>query len=118
MGKKTSDDQEILCKKIFFRFGYTVCKENIHGPLIMNIDQTRIFLILGIKNTAYEEKGIKQILIYRKDEKHSFTIVLSSSCNSRVLPIQSVWKEEISISLYTKNELQEVFTSGHQFVFN
>lgn len=38
MDKKTSDGQEILYKKIFFRFGYTVCKENINGPLIMNID--------------------------------------------------------------------------------
>ena len=60
---------------------------NIHVTLIINIDQTRIFLILGINNTTYEKKGIKQILIYRKDEKHSFTIILSGSCNSRGLPI-------------------------------
>ena len=37
-GKKTLKDWEVSCEKTFFRFVYTVCKENIHITLIVNIN--------------------------------------------------------------------------------
>ncbi len=39
------DDQEILCKKKFFRLVYTVSKGNIHNILIKNIDQTEVVFV-------------------------------------------------------------------------
>ncbi len=38
--QKTPDDWEILCEKTFFKFIYTVFKENIHITLIVSIDHT------------------------------------------------------------------------------
>lgn len=43
------------------------------------------------------------MFICEKNEKHTFTNILLSSCKGRVLSIQSIWKEATSMSLPTKN---------------
>lgn len=55
-GQKTPDDWEILCEKTFFRFVYTVRKENIHITLIVKIDQTGVVLVPGANDATYEKK--------------------------------------------------------------
>lgn len=89
-GQKTPLDWENLCLATFFRFLYTVLKENIHQCMIINMDQTRVVLVPGANNATYEKKGAKQVPIHGKDEKRAFTAVLSVSMSSKVLPIQSV----------------------------
>ena len=117
-GQKTPRDWELACEKTFFRFVYTVRKENIHSNLIVNIDQTGVILVPGGNDATYERKGAKQIPIHGKDERRAFTAVLSGSCKGRVLPVQSVWKGATGISLPTKNTSQEAFAAGHRFAFN
>lgn len=75
-GQKTPKDWKASCDKTFFRFVYTVRKENIHIMNIMNIDQTGVVLVLGANDATYEMKGAKQVPIHGKDEKRAFAAVL------------------------------------------
>ncbi len=75
---------EVSFDKTLFRFVYTVCKKNIQITIIMNIDQTAVDLVPGANDATYEIKGAKQVPILGKDKKLPFTVILSSSCNSKV----------------------------------
>ena len=94
--KRTKDEQktpknwEVSCEKTFFRFVYTVRKENIHITLILNIDQTGVVLVLRANDAKYEIKKAKQVSIYGKKEKRAFITVLSGSYKGKVLSVQSV----------------------------
>lgn len=78
---------EVLYEKTFFRFIYTVCKENIHITLLVNINETRVILVSGANNAIYEIKRAKQVLIYGKNEKCTFTSILLGSCKDKVLSV-------------------------------
>lgn len=117
-GQKTPLDWEDLCLATFFRFFYTVMKENIHPSMIINMDQTGVILVPGANDATYEKKGSKQVPIHGKDEKRAFTAVLSVSMSGHVLPIQSVWKGATGRSLPTNGASAEATAAGHRFVFN
>ena len=76
---------EVLYEKTFFRFIYTVYKENIHITLLVNINETRVILVSRANNATYEIKRAKQVLIYGKNEKRTFISILLGSCKDKVL---------------------------------
>lgn len=117
-GQKTPSNWEELCLETFFRFLYTVLKENIHQTLIVNMDQTGVILVPGASDATIEKKGEKQIPIHGKDEKRAFTAVLSVTQSGTVLPIQSVWKGATSKSLPTIKASAGATAAGHRFAFN
>lgn len=53
----------------------------------MNIKQTRIVFVPKENNIIYEIKRAKQVFIYKKNEKHIFTIILLGFCKDKVLSI-------------------------------
>ncbi len=75
--------------------------------------QTPIFWIATTQRFLSE-----QLEWSSRNEKHAFTFVLSCSCKSQVLSVQSVWKRATSVSLTTKNTSLEAFAAGHRFSFN
>ncbi len=83
-GLKRPKDCEVSFDKTLFRFVNIVCKKNIQITLIMNIDQTAVDLVPGANDATYEIKRAKQVLIFGKDKKRPFTVILSGSCNSQV----------------------------------
>lgn len=85
-----SNDWKILFKKTFFRPVYIVRKRNISITFIMNIDQSGVVLVPRANDAIYEKKRTKQVLIHGKNKQLAFIIILSGSCKSRVLLIQSV----------------------------
>lgn len=89
-GQKTPDNAEDVCKETFFRFVYTLRREDIRKYLIFNVDQTGTVLVPGGNNNTYEIKRAKQIPIHGKEEKRVFTAVLSVDLGGEVLPTQSV----------------------------
>jgi len=91
-GQKLPVNWEELCEKTFFRFVTTILKEDIHQSLLINLDQTGIILIPGGTQCTYDEKGIRQVALYEKEEKWAFTVVLITSANGLVLSVQAVWK--------------------------
>ncbi len=117
-GQKTPKNWEVSCEKTFFKSSYTVPEKNIHITFIVNIDQTGVVLVLGANDAIYEIKGVKQIPIHGKEEKHDFTSDLSSSCKVKVLSVHTVWKGVTSVSLPIKNASQEAFAAGHRLAFN
>ena len=116
--EKMSNDWKILFKKTFFRPVYIVRKRNISITFIMNIDQSGVVLVPRANDAIYEKKRTKQVLIHGKNKQLAFIIILSGSCKSRVLLIQSVWKRATFLGLSTKNLSQETFAAGHRFAFN
>lgn len=103
---------------MFFRFVYTILKEKIHKSLIVNMNQTRVILILEANDHTNKKKKAKQILIHGKNKKCAFTAVLSTSQTDKVLPIQSVWKRANLRSLSTKLACAEAQAARYRFAFN
>ena len=68
-GQKTPENWEEICKKTFFRFFYTVRREDISKYLIFNVDQTGVLLVPGGNENTYKVKGAKQVPIHGKEEK-------------------------------------------------
>lgn len=58
--------------------------------MIINADQIEIILVLGGDNATYKLKSYKQVLIYEKNKKCTFTYVTSVKKTRQVLATQSV----------------------------
>ncbi len=56
---KTPQDWEVSFENTLFRFVYTVCKENIHITIIVNIDQIQFDLVPGAHDATYKIKRAK-----------------------------------------------------------
>lgn len=71
----------------------------------------------GSKNT-YKVKGAKQVPIHGKEEKRTFTAVLSVHFSGEVLATQSVWKGVSALSLPISKAFEEAIKRGYQFRLN
>jgi len=110
------------CEKTFFRLSFTVLNENIHPSMVVSADQTGVILVPGGTQQAYEEQGVKQVLIHEKEEKQAFTAVLATYLDGTVLLSQSVWMGKTEQSLPSQNlnySQRNIHKSeGHCFVLN
>lgn len=86
-GHKILDNSENIYKKIFFRFIYTLCYKNISKYFIININQIDMILVFSSNDNIYKRIGVKQVPIYRKEEKKIFIIILSFDLDDKVIPI-------------------------------
>ncbi|KDQ54721.1 hypothetical protein JAAARDRAFT_196138 [Jaapia argillacea MUCL 33604] len=91
---------------------------DIPGKLVINADQTGVYVILS-NNKTYENKGAKQVDITGKDEKHTYTLMVATSCAGDILPMQQVWSGKTlgSLPLKTSPMYNDVIECGFQFAF-
>ena len=67
--------------------------EKIHPSLIINLDQTGMHLAPSSHKT-YETKGEKTVPVIAAEDKRQITVVLASSMNGNMLPLQFVFQGE------------------------
>ncbi|RPA88840.1 hypothetical protein L873DRAFT_1900478 [Choiromyces venosus 120613-1] len=87
--------------KPFFDLFFLIYIEQIYKTLIVNCDQTGIVLVPGGADYTYEEWGAKQVAIHGWDENHAFTLLISITISSELLPTKSIWTGKTEYSLPT-----------------
>ena len=70
----------------------------IHPSLIINLDQTGMQLVPSSQRT-FEKKGDKSVAVIAAEDKRQITVVLASSMNGNMLPLQMIFQGETSRSL-------------------
>lgn len=72
--------------------------DQVHPSLVINFDQTAVQLV-PIKHNTYEVKGTKDIAMIGADDKRQITVVVASSLDGDLLPLQLVFQGKTSKSL-------------------
>ena len=72
--------------------------DKIHPSLIVNLDQTGMQLVPSSHKT-FEKKGEKSVAVIGAEDKRQITVVLASSMNGNMLPLQLIFQGETARSL-------------------
>ncbi|EGO28001.1 hypothetical protein SERLADRAFT_435774 [Serpula lacrymans var. lacrymans S7.9] len=112
------DNADDLCEAAFFRIVHLANWYDIPLSLLINMDQTGVYLVPG-NNVTFNDRGAKQVNIASKDEKRAYTLVVASSCAGDLLPFQQVWSGASVKSCPTGNAkgMEEALDRGFHFTF-
>jgi hypothetical protein len=75
---------------VFLHIAYGI-KEDIPPEVLVNSDQTCMIYSQGSKLT-WVKMGSQQVTVIGGDEKHTFTVVVSVSNSSKLLPFQAIYQ--------------------------
>ncbi|KAF7372598.1 DDE superfamily protein [Mycena venus] len=79
-----------LCERTFFRLAYTIEHEHIPAKLIINYDQTGVY-IRPNANQTFEVRGSKQVSVAGNDEKRAYTLGVPTKPDGTPLGLEQVW---------------------------
>ena len=84
-----------------YRVSYFAKVYDISLSLVVNVDQTSIYLVHAAWDKTLNAKNIKYVKILGIEDKRQITCVMSSSASGELLPIQTIftWK---TIKIFTK----------------
>ncbi|KAJ7705055.1 hypothetical protein B0H17DRAFT_1193530 [Mycena rosella] len=116
--KHIPDDAGDLCERAFFRLAYTIEHEKIPAKLIINYDQTGVY-IRPSQSSTFAPRGSKQGDVNGKDEKRAYTLGIATTADGMMLPLEQVWSGKTAASLPTKNAdgYDEATRHGFHFAF-
>ncbi|KAJ2925554.1 hypothetical protein H1R20_g11541, partial [Candolleomyces eurysporus] len=97
---KLPDDAVEQCKRTLFRLVHLINLYNIPPGLIINMDQTRVIILMS-KKCTFKTKGARQVSIAHQDEKRAYTLCVASTPTGNILPFQQVWAGKTAGSLPT-----------------
>jgi hypothetical protein len=86
---------------------YLMKAYNIPLALVVNNDQTCVHLIPKTKERTWENKGSKRIQVFEVENKTQITMVVSSTTNGFLLPLQIVFTGTTHRYLPPSNEGKE-----------
>ena len=81
---------------------------------ILNGDQTGIHPIPLGKNT-WVPMGCKQVDGFGKEDKHQFTVLITTTCSGEFLPAQCIWVGKTAASLPIAKAQAPAEADGHIF---
>ena len=103
-GKKTPENITQILTDATLRLVSTISQHNVPKSLLVNSDQTGVPYSSGALET-YAPTGSKQVAVFGKDERRTFTLMVGISMSGEVLPFQAVYAGKTSGSLPTRNAL-------------
>ncbi|KAJ7096802.1 hypothetical protein C8R44DRAFT_579380, partial [Mycena epipterygia] len=93
--KNIPENSDELCERTFFRLVHAIENEHIPAKLIINYDQTGIY-IRPNQSQMFEEHGSKQV---GNDEKRAYTLGVASAADGTFLPLKQIWSGASAKSL-------------------
>ncbi|CAK5275046.1 unnamed protein product [Mycena citricolor] len=116
--KHIPDNASELCERTFFRLVHAIESEHIPAKLIINYDQTGMYLLPNNSQT-FEQRGAKQVSVVAKDEKRAYTLGIATACDGSILPLEQVWGGATNRSLpkATADGFADGKTRGFHFTF-
>ncbi|CAK5278788.1 unnamed protein product, partial [Mycena citricolor] len=111
------NDAPKLVDRTFFRIRYAILTGRIPPSLVINADQAGNYVLPAGSHT-FHDKGAKQINVVAKDEKHAYTMMITSSAAGDFLPIQAIWAGKTAGSLPSNNAPNMAEALDRGFVFS
>jgi hypothetical protein len=115
--QKTPDDWEAVYTDTFWRIFWRIHQHQVHSSLVINIDQTQVYLIPCGNSKTYHPRGSKQVQIFGKEEKRAFTMLLGCITDGQLLPLQSVYTGKSALSLPRRPRRMYAEECGHTFAY-
>ncbi|KAI0352862.1 hypothetical protein OH77DRAFT_1459300 [Trametes cingulata] len=110
--QKTPENWESLCEDMFLRIVHVVLMRKTPPEAILNGDQTGVAL-LPSGNKTWDEIGSKQVDMFGKEEKRQFTLMITTSCSGKILPVQTIWSGKTPASLPASKLRAPLEKDGH-----
>ncbi|KAJ7743728.1 hypothetical protein DFH07DRAFT_777341 [Mycena maculata] len=116
--KHIPDNASELCERTFFRLAHAIENKRIPAKLIINYDQTGVYIRANASQT-FEVRGSKQISVAGNDEKRAYTLGVASAADGTLLPLEQIWSGYTDVSLPSKDSdgYQEAVDHGFHFTF-
>ncbi|CAK5261843.1 unnamed protein product [Mycena citricolor] len=116
--KHIPDNASELCERTFFRLVHAIETEHIPAKLIINYDQTGMYLLPNNSQT-FEQRGSKQVSVVAKDEKRAYTLGIATAADGSILPLEQVWSGSTDRSLpkATADGFAEAKSRGFHLTF-
>ncbi|KAF7333374.1 DDE superfamily protein [Mycena venus] len=107
-----------LCERTFFPLAYTIEHEHIPAKLIINYDQTGVY-IRPNANQTFEVRGSKQVSVAGNDEKRTYTLGVPTKPDGTPLGLEQVWSglSEGSLPKATADGYLDAKKRGFHFAF-
>ncbi|KAJ6554851.1 hypothetical protein B0H19DRAFT_1294878, partial [Mycena capillaripes] len=116
--KHIAENASELCERTFFRLAHAIEHQDIPAKLIINYDQTGVYIHPNSSQT-FELRGSKQVSTSGNDEKRAYTLGVASDMSGGLLPLEQVWAGMSKGSLPTADAdgYQEAIDRGFHFTF-
>ncbi|KAJ7905213.1 hypothetical protein B0H13DRAFT_1881222 [Mycena leptocephala] len=107
-----------LCERAFFRLVYTIEHEHIPAELLINYNQTGVYIRPNHSQT-FEVHGSKQVSVTGNDEKCAYTMGVASTAGGTLLPLEQVWSglTDCSLPKKTADGYDDAKKRGFHFTF-
>ena len=89
------------------RFAYLVKVHNIPKELVVNTDQTCIYLVPTRGSRTWETKGAKHIKVHRIEDKRQVTVTVSSTANGHCLLFRVIFQGTITKFYLSLKEVEK-----------
>ncbi|KAJ7327646.1 hypothetical protein DFH08DRAFT_968052 [Mycena albidolilacea] len=115
--KKIPENASELCERTFFRLAHAIEHQDIPAKLIINYDQTGVYIRPNSSQT-FEVRGSKQVLVLGNGKKRAYTLGIATTPEGP-LPLEQVWSGASPGSLPTTKAdgYREAQDCGFHFTF-